>query len=426
MHTSDAVAVAPTSPAPAASATAAAPWALYASSANSVHGARYPTSAADERIRQALHKLQSATRYEGELAFLANYTYDLAVDDLTAFGVQQAKDLGALLARRYGHLNERTAPFVRASSSHRVVQAARHFSRRFTDSDSRHRPISPLLIIDESTSNDTLENSCPALNLSEARRATSRWLDRSLSHTAHRLAMRVPGVHLTSQDVVELISLCAFESVVSSEMPISPWCDVFSKSELASFAYYHDLNKHYSYSWPNTLGPPQGAGWVNELIARLTCTPVRDATQVNHTLFFPLDRAIYVDFTHDNQMIAIGSAIGLWQETLDPLNPNDTRRFKSSHIVPFGGHFIFERYRCAGTDQKSIRLLINDCIQRLDSADDGMIALSGWLAKQTFASRDARILYQQCFATPPLPKVTSNAFPTLQTNHEQQIPGTHL
>jgi hypothetical protein len=49
----------------------------------------------------------------------------------------------------------------------------------------------------------------------------------------------------------------------------------------------------------------QGVGYVNELIARLTNASVRDTTSVNHTLdadpaTFPLGRAFYADFTHEN------------------------------------------------------------------------------------------------------------------------------
>ena len=47
------------------------------------------------------------------------------------------------------------------------------------------------------------------------------------------------------------------------------------------------------------LGPVQGVGYVNELLARLTGTPVADHTTHNATLPFPLDRALYADFTHE-------------------------------------------------------------------------------------------------------------------------------
>jgi hypothetical protein len=64
------------------------------------------------------------------------------------------------------------------------------------------------------------------------------------------------------------------------------------------------LNKYYGYSHGNPLGPTQGVGFTNELIARLTSQPVNDHTTTNTTLdtsntTFPLNRKLYADFSHD-------------------------------------------------------------------------------------------------------------------------------
>ena len=71
------------------------------------------------------------------------------------------------------------------------------------------------------------------------------------------------------------------------------------------------------YSFGNALGPTQGVGFTNELIARLTNSPVVDGTSSNHTLdsrnaTFPLSESpsLYADFSHDNDMTAIFSAMG--------------------------------------------------------------------------------------------------------------------
>jgi hypothetical protein len=72
--------------------------------------------------------------------------------------------------------------------------------------------------------------------------------------------------------------------------------------------------KFYGTGYGNELGPVQGIGYVAELLARLTQTPVsiwdnQGRTSVNHTLdddpnTFPLDRKVYVDLSHDNQVCA--------------------------------------------------------------------------------------------------------------------------
>lgn len=79
----------------------------------------------------------------------------------------------------------------------------------------------------------------------------------------------------------------------------------------------------------------EGVGYVNELLARLTGTPVRLGTQVNATLdtepaTFPLNRALYADFTHDNQMAAIYAALGLLRSTRRLTPPRRTRAARGS------------------------------------------------------------------------------------------------
>ena len=91
-------------------------------------------------------------------------------------------------------------------------------------------------------------------------------------------------------------------------------------------------------SYGQELGPVQGVGYVNELIARLTDSPVHDSTQTNRTLdsnatTFPLNRTFYADFSHDNEMIAIYSAIGLFRPP-QPLKTNSTSFFVTRTTTP--------------------------------------------------------------------------------------------
>jgi hypothetical protein len=96
--------------------------------------------------------------------------------------------------------------------------------------------------------------------------------------------------------------------------------------EWRDFEYYGDLEKFYGrgsvfsrrgvpwskgsdvfdrFRYGQDLGPVQGVGYTNELLARLTNTPVVDSTQTNRTLdenpeTFPLGKTFYADFTHEN------------------------------------------------------------------------------------------------------------------------------
>jgi hypothetical protein len=64
---------------------------------------------------------------------------------------------------------------------------------------------------------------------------------------------------------------------------------------------------------------------INELIGRLMNSLPRHGLQTNKTLLsfpqnFPLNRAMYVDFSHDNLMVAVFTAMGLFKQTNGPLD----------------------------------------------------------------------------------------------------------
>ncbi len=66
-----------------------------------------------------------------------------------------------------------------------------------------------------------------------------------------------------------------------------------------------DLGLWYSFGPGNPASAAQGVGYVQELVARLTQTPIDDfSTVLNRTLdgnnvTFPLHQPVYVDATHD-------------------------------------------------------------------------------------------------------------------------------
>lgn len=169
-------------------------------------------------------------------------------------------------------------------------------------------------------------------------------------------------------------------------------------------------------SYGNELGPIQGVGYINELIARLTNSPVRDNTQTNRTLdsspeTFPFNRTIYADFSHDNQMIAIYSALGIFRqaEPLDPTNPDPRRTWHSSRMVPFSGRLVTERLSCDGRFDSSgkgrkerrafVRMLVDDALQDLSfcgAGEDGLCELDKFVESQAFARNDGDGLFEKC------------------------------
>ena len=149
----------------------------------------------------------------------------------------------------------------------------------------------------------------------------------------------------------------------------------------------------------------QGVGYVNELLARLTGKPVKDATQTNRTLdssptTFPLDRTLYADFSHDNQMIAIYSAMGLFKQpsALNTTQPDPNRTWLTSRLVPFAARFVAERLNCGG--ETFVRILVSDQVQPLEfcGSGNGLCNLDKFVASQEYARENGRGDFEKCFS----------------------------
>ncbi len=168
-------------------------------------------------------------------------------------------------------------------------------------------------------------------------------------------------------------------------------------------------------------------GWVNELIARLTNSPVQDETQTNHTLdsspiTFPLNRTLYADFSHDDELIAIYSAIGLFSNqpkgktgiAMDPTSPDPQRTWLASHLVPFSATFVTERLECEvqtahsgfivrSESKKETygRMLVNDAVQALEfcgADEDGLCTLDAFVESQSYARSNGDGDFGKCFS----------------------------
>jgi hypothetical protein len=368
------------------------------------HGARYPTSGLADHIIKTLRKVQSVEQYNSpSLEFLKNYTYELGgAADLVPFGALQSLNSGREFFTRYMSLvQDAKLPFVRASSSQRVVDSATNWTAGFSAaSDGRYTPVLDLIISE--TGNDNLDNAmCP--NVGDSDSQVKEWLSVSTTAVLARLNNDAPGANLGPKDAYNLLALCPLETVAKEKL--SPFCRIFADEEFGIFEYAGDLDKYYGTGYGQDLGPVQGVGYINELIARLTGTPVSDSTQTNRTLdsspiTFPLDRSIYADFSHDNQLIAIYSALGLFKpaEPLSTTNVDADRTWVASKLVPFSGRMVVERVECQS--RQYVRIFVNDALQPLEfcgAREDGMCALEDFLESQTYARSNGEGDFEKCF-----------------------------
>ncbi|KAK4552224.1 hypothetical protein LTR86_010578 [Recurvomyces mirabilis] len=389
------------------------------------HGARDPTASKTAAYNSTINKIHANVRnYSGPYAFLEQYQYTLGADQLTLFGQDEMVNSGQKFYERYECLAEESTPFFRSSSEARVVESAQNFTQGFHAAklaDWRSRKIDPaypypITVISEADdSNNTLnhglcddfENEAPYNTTASA--AQAAWTKIFIPPIQARLNAGLPGANLSVSDTIAMMDLCPFNTVASPNGTFSvSFCSLFSETEWHQYNYYETLNKYYGYGPGNKLGPTQGVGFGHELIARLTSQSVKDETSTNHTLdsssaTFPLGRRLYADFSHDNDMTAIFSALGFFDGTA--LLPNTTileapqaDGFSASWAVPFASRAYFEKMKCRGQEEELVRVIVNDRVLSLTQCGGdglGRCTLSSFINSLGFVGSGGD--WDQCF-----------------------------
>ena len=262
------------------------------------------------------------------------------------------------------------------------------------------------------------------------------YIPKYLSAATKRLqAYCPPGFTLTTNDTYAMQSICAYETGYIGQ---SDFCTQFTQDEWAGFEQTLDMLYYYDYSYGNPTGRAQGIGYVQELIARLTNQYITasnssvNSTITNNPADFPLGRPFYADFSHDDILISVMTALSIdyFREApkLNEVPPNPNRHFILSHLTPFGARLVTEvigcsspspspvashrtqyypsqyGYNAANASSKFVRMRLNNGILPLNTIrgggcgnrTDGLCALSGFLASQTNANAMANYQYA-CF-----------------------------
>lgn len=339
------------------------------------HGARDPTAYKTGVYNETIASLKrNVTGYGGRYAFLSEFEYTLGADQLTKLGIGQMAEQGRVMGARYAGLAGTEGPFIRASGQERVIDSAVHFATGFRESEGGPDLVDGIVIVPEGPgANNTLDHGlCTAFE--EGHRGDPErdaWADVFTVPIVARLNANLPGAKISRDDAIVLMDLCPFVTVADTEGGTSEFCGLFSAEEWRGYDYYQSLGKFYGYGAGNRLGPTQGVGFVNELVARLTGEPVRDSTSSNRTLdgdpaTFPLGRGLYADFSHDNTMVSIYAALGLYDvagglPTGERTGPGEAGGFSASWTVPFAGRMVVEKMRCGGGEgEELVRVLVND------------------------------------------------------------------
>lgn len=334
------------------------------------HAQRFPTSFFDDGGNDANFAAKvanwsaaaGAANFTGPLAFLNTYTYLLDESYLTGVGATTEFAAGVSFWNRYGRLlydaapgqlaydarhpngTLRPRPVLRTTSQSRIWNSQINWALGFFGTSfqlvpdptlagaggSHDAPYDLVVISEGGTENNTLasydsctnEAAAPLVEMGDLDLLT--YIPVYLADATARLRTHVPaGFDWTANDTYALQSLCAYETAYLGD---SQFCGVgggddggfaFTRDEWDGFENTLDTEYYYDYAWGNPTGRAQGIGYLQELLARLQNEYIDvSESSVNSTLTdnpttFPLGQKFYADFSHDDIIISVLTAMSM-------------------------------------------------------------------------------------------------------------------
>ncbi|KAI1343452.1 phosphoglycerate mutase-like protein [Xylariaceae sp. FL0016] len=355
------------------------------------HGARYPTSdAAPETFAQ---KLANATEqgFEvfDELAFLADWTYNLGAELLTPFGRSQEFLLGLAHRQLYGHLLNNfteagTIPVFRTESQDRMVKTAVNFAAGFFGVPEYQDQVSIEILVETLGVNNSGAPYEVCTNSNEQDKgyigstAAAEFGANAFNATLARLNSQISGLNFTVTDIAAMLQLCSYETVA---LGYSRFCELFSQEDFLNYEYYYDIAFYYNNGPGSPVSAAQGKGYLQEFVARFTgeypeAWSALNKTFDNSSTYFPLDQSIYADATHEvvvmDTLMAFNLTAVFDGPPLSIEGNQGQNNFVASKVVPFATHFTVQVLECpAYQPTKQMRFLLNDAVIPVSKTHSG-------------------------------------------------------
>lgn len=330
------------------------------------HAQRFSTAYFDDGLNDAnfASKLANWTgpdKFAGPLSFLNTYQYLLNDQGyLTNVGANTEFAAGVWFWNKYGRLlfeaqpgqlaydpnypngTARPKPVLRTTSQSRMWNTQINWALGFFGTSFQADPDPSLanltrnydvvVITEGGSENNTLAayDSCtnewnyPVDEMGDLDLLT--YIPKYLAAATLRLQQYIPaGFDWTTNDTYAMQSLCAYEVAYIGD---SQFCGFFTLDEWDGFENTLDTEYYNDYAWGNPTGRAQGVGYLQELLARLQNQYINVSdSSVNSTLTdnpdtFPLGREFYVDFSHDDIIISVLTAMS-FDYFKDPPNFNE-------------------------------------------------------------------------------------------------------
>ncbi|KAF8752010.1 histidine acid phosphatase family [Rhizoctonia solani] len=357
------------------------------------HGARYPTEWSNYAGPATVEgKLRASGNFsaKGELEFLNDWKYSLGAEVLTPFGRHQLYDLGVSMRMRYGFLlnnftRSETVPTFRTESQDRMLQSAMNFALGFFGNPIEKQYQQLIMVRNPGLPQCSQNWPCGPRAL-----VHEKVDKRLLEGCARRFQKDTSGFEWTIEDVFATQYLCPYETVA---LGYSKFCELFTQEEWEGFHYALDLGFWYNDVFGSPISLALGAGWVTEMVARLTHTRWRFTTQPTRRCTihpvpaarFDVRRCDPRDGIHEDS--CCDELDQFKDEPLPWTHIPPKRKFQSSQAAPFATNMQIQLLSCASQPEPQLRV-INDGVVALDGLDqcptnkDGLCPLDAFVAAQ--------------------------------------------
>ncbi|CAK7264994.1 hypothetical protein SEPCBS57363_001355 [Sporothrix epigloea] len=319
------------------------------------HGSRYPTLGSNVKaLGDKLAKAKGKFKTSGSLAFLQDWEYKLGHEILVPKGRQELFDSGVLHSYMYGNLyNPNSKIIVRTTTQDRMLKSAENFMAGFFGLEWTNNATIEL-VIEQVGFNNSLAGylNCPNSRQDTAGNdANTIWVENYLRNATARLQSMVSGdIDWTIQDTYAAQTMCPYETAAYG---FSRFCDLFTYNEWVGFGYSTDLAFGGDSGFQSSTGRAVGIGYQQEVVARIrNHTLGYSGSQINTTLdnntdTFPLNQSLYLDFSHDSNIVSVLTAFGFTQfaHFLPPSTYPGPHNFTLTHVVPFGARLDIEIIR---------------------------------------------------------------------------------
>ncbi|KAI9737436.1 MAG: hypothetical protein M1834_009590 [Cirrosporium novae-zelandiae] len=325
----------------------------------------------------------------GSLSFIKDWepvlSYpDQQISEISIGGYKELYDMGVAFRWRYPDFYKDNSNFTMWSNLYaaapRVIESAQLFARGYMGPNSSYGSI----YVINSTDERSLANSLAASDLCNTYKDnsgspyTTTWGDMYLPPITKRLNKLLTGnLTFDDSDVSIFPYLCGFETQITGST--SPWCSVFTDSELRNYEYYQDLRYWYG-SGPGAFkNDTVMLPLLEAIVKRFQDGPNKTYTSSDNTTFTP--PKLTAMFTNDGQVNQLVSVSGIFdnQTALPATRIPDNQLYIASHIVPMKGFILFEKLSCPSsstttnstTPEKYIRILLNNAIYPLPTCSSG-------------------------------------------------------